>query len=83
MGSGGSPENCPKIVKHIQNRRFRRTLGKSSKNRPRKLQNRQTLSKYVFFGQLKYYFLTITLSGPPAAAKRGAAAFGRRPSFGQ
>ena len=37
----------------------------------------------TFFWQRTYYFLPIILSRPPAAPKRGAAAFGRRPSFGQ
>ena len=45
------PEGPRKIVKNrkkIQNRRFRRTLGKSSENHPREPQNRQKSSKYNF-----------------------------------
>ena len=34
-----------KNSKNIQNRRFRGTLGKSSKNRPREHRNRQKMSK--------------------------------------
>ena len=67
MDSGGSPENCKK---HVQNRPFRGTLGKSSKIHPREAQNRTQMSK-------KYFCWThFTISWQHIVQKRGG---GRRP----
>ena len=70
MDSGGSPANCQNKCQNDKNRPFRRTLGKLSKNCPRKPQNCQKIVKIL--SQDNYF----TILGQNMDQKRGG---GRRP----